>query len=1387
MAPALESSTSNMTGAPAGESWEQLAEDLWLSGLNAPNSRPEIVKSKIWDRLEGEAFNWRSLSSLESLQILERCKDIFVDRPEQFSSLFHRVLSLNLDSTLPSFAKLSLLSFVVVAFQSLEKPIVRKESAPLVSISIWHNLHSEAVRDKVLDQSAVARKAWRAAHKRYEAADDPSKAKLRFDRSWLYTLLLDFLRQVNDTGSVTESALYSQRLLEFLIDLVSQLPTRRYVITVIKDLNLLPILKLSRLFEDERNSLIREQNLLLQHFVDFVVDDYSGHSSKLKTSYESHCNALSNLQRVAMKHFEAKLKVLAFSNYASIAERSGLESHLGALSEEELERLCSLLQLRTQYPRQANVPIGRRLYLETLLAAFERPVDFQSMVSDFSTLPTEADLYDQSLLRTEEYDGSQPLPIPKFNLQYLNLGDFLWRSFLLYRSEAFFEIRKDIESVVRRMRPRPGADASSLRYDGFSRMGVPILKPAIIEVAQPQVGSSKPAFVRAEIILDVNHLNNNARVGWDDLRPNDVVFLLCVKSSDHSPISMNGDSTIHPDYDWKIKYARAAEVVQVLDGNGRHLRDAQVPQTNGSVARPAQRRLLVNLDRVKYKGDLDRVAQGKPDIYQSLNVIVRRNRKENNFKATLDTIQSLVAANTHLPTWFRDSFLGYGDPCSSHYTHLSNKVRSLDYRDTFLDWQHLEQSFPERTLQPAAELGSIFPPPYVLQLFDEPSETEPTNPRKRRREQMESDNFATAPIKVSSYTPPKTGPYPMDAPRLNKIRFTPAQTEAITSGTQPGLSVVVGPPGTGKTDVATQIINLLYHNFPRERILLVAHSNQALNQLFQKIVALDIDSRHLLRLGHGEEDLDTEASFSKHGRVESFMDNRSGFLAEVDRLAASMNVEGAHGNSCETADYFNKVYIQPAWSRFWDQAHSPAASSDSIIQNFPFHIYFSNAPNQPLFSPDKPVEDLIAIAAGCEYHISRIFTELEAIRPFEILRQPRDKANYLLVKEARIIAMTSTHASIRRAEIASLGFHCDSLIMEEAAQITEIESFVPCAMQNPDSQSGELPLKRIVLIGDHLQNSPVIQNLAFRQYANFEQSLFLRLVRLGVPTINLDQQGRCRPSIAELFQWRYPSLTNLPHLNQLPKFARANAGFKYDYQFIDVPDYQGQGEREPSPHFIQNLGEAEYAVALFQYMRLLGYPARNISILTAYAGQRALIRDVLAHRCTGNSLFGLPRMVSTVDKYQGEQNGYIILSLTRTKSVGYLRDVRRLTVALSRARLGLYILGRRDLFGSCFEMKPAMQILERRPSKLLLTTGEMYPTQRLLDDEVEGVEMDGVEHLGQYVYEMTQAKIKAFGGEVTMVRDGDGNAVDEGYAGEAHVVDLGFEEEEDPLHEQVAP
>jgi len=87
--------------------------------------------------------------------------------------------------------------------------------------------------------------------------------------------------------------------------------------------------------------------------------------------------------------------------------------------------------------------------------------------------------------------------------------------------------------------------------------------------------------------------------------------------------------------------------------------------------------------------------------------------------------------------------------------------------------------------------------------------------------------------------------------------------------------------------------------------------------------------------------------------------------------------------------------------------------------------------------------------------------------------------------------------------------------------------------------------------------------------------------------------------------------------------------------------------------------------------------------------------------------FGLPSAISTVDKYQGSQNDFVLLSLVRTKTVGHIRDIRRLVVALSRARLGLYIFCRKALYENCFELARTFSQLNQRPSRLQLVPGEV--------------------------------------------------------------------------------
>ncbi|KAK5680177.1 hypothetical protein LTS10_007104 [Elasticomyces elasticus] len=1395
-----------------------LARKHWL--VSKPAKIPTAV-SELWEATQGEDHEF-ALLLLEQLQALERylwptyhndtssnqhvlllvllvnvkVKEhlpswvLLAGRPEEFAGLFRRVLGLSLDVSLPTSQRTEVLVFLVNAFQSLDQGIVRKECASLVSVGVWTNLHSESAREEKLSKSLQLQKAWRASGKKFDTASPPDQARLRFERSWLYTLLLDFLDRLYDGAASKdtrqENLLYCERFLELLCDLLSQLPTRRYVSTLLADLNLIPAIKLSPLYQDgDESALLREMLGLLSLYSCFPIDDQTGKQLSRADHDAAHNGQIAKLQNVALKLHPEKLKILVLANYGSLSSREELLGHTKVLSDPELVELCSQLGLRTVYPEKSGITLDRPFFEEVLASSISGQQEYYTdALAATSILPTETSLYAPTLLRLDSYTGDRPLAIPKQNLQYLSLPDLLFRSFTLARIEALSSLRSHIGSVLKTLSPRMGGGV--LRWDGFSKFAIPVSKPAVISTLPARVGEEAPAEVQVEVALDVSKLQEGVRREWEELRQGEVVYLVGVQPMEKDKKGeAKGQQTMLTSAERAgVKVLRCGIVVGVLDDKGRMLRheDGEVNGgAGGSGGRPRQRRLLLRLDASAYQTDQARIAAGGKDIYDSINLVIRRRPRENNFKPVLESLRQLaLTPDLPVPSWLQEVLLGYGDPAGASYKRLEGRLRRVDYRDTFLDWGHLVEGVGGKRIEVGGEADGSFGAPYVLESVAGVEETTRVagRPSKKRRRDHQDDGVAREgggdqgeTLRVTTYKPENTGPYVEDIPKKNTIRFTPTQIEAITSGAQPGLTVIVGPPGTGKTDVVTQIVSLLYHNHPGQRTLVIAQSNQALNQLFQKIVALDIDQRHLLRLGHGEAGLEVgEGSFGKAGRVESFMERGMGLLGEVQRLAGSLGAVGHHGGSCETASYFEEVYVRPGWKRFWDEVEGGA----DIATVFPFGGFFADAP-QPLFSAEMSREECVEVARGCERHIGKIFEELAAIRPFEILKREKEKADYLLVSQARIVAMTATHAAMKRREIAGLGFRYENVVVEEAAQVTEAEGFVPFVMQDGKNGGG---LQRVVLVGDHLQNSPVVQNAALRGYGNLEQSLFQRLMRLGVPHVVLDAQGRSRPSIAELVKWRYPRLTNLPFTSTAPEFVRANAGFRFEYQFVEVGEYKGQGETEPTPHFVQNLGEAEYAVALFQYMRLLGYPAEKISILCTYAGQRALIRDVLTHRCKGNRLFGMPGWVGTVDKYQGEQNDYVILSLVRTKGPGYLRDVRRLTVALSRARLGLYVLGRREVFESSLELREAFGVLFERGQKLGLVTGEMWPAERGVGDEVEGTEMEGVEHLGQYVYEMTQAKIKA-------LKEGGGVLPPPAIAGRVEDEDEGEENEEEVVGGEV--
>jgi intron-binding protein aquarius len=237
------------------------------------------------------------------------------------------------------------------------------------------------------------------------------------------------------------------------------------------------MIRMSPAFNDEENGLIRDLYALFKHYTYFSIDDHTGIQRTRTEAYERHCATLATLQRVALKHFKEKLTILALSNYGSIDKRSELQGHLEALTDPEINQLCDLLDLRTLYPTSTKVVADRQFLIEVLLSMHEKRKTFQETARDLSVLPTELTLFEPTLLRNDHYNGSQPLAIPKLNLQYLTVGDFLWRSFILHRCESFYEIRKDVEDTIRRLRPSAGQPGQTT-FDGFSKMALPITKPS---------------------------------------------------------------------------------------------------------------------------------------------------------------------------------------------------------------------------------------------------------------------------------------------------------------------------------------------------------------------------------------------------------------------------------------------------------------------------------------------------------------------------------------------------------------------------------------------------------------------------------------------------------------------------------------------------------------------------------------------------------------------------------------------------------------------------------------------------------------------------------------------------------------------------------------------
>lgn len=269
-----------------------------------------------------------------------------------------------------------------------------------------------------------------------------------------------------------------------------------------------------------------------------------------------------------------------------------------------------------------------------------------------------------------------------------------------------------------------------------------------------------------------------------------------------------------------------------------------------------------------------------------------------------------------------------------------------------------------------------------------------------------------------------------------------------------------------------------------------------------------------------------------------------------------------------------------------------------------------------------------------------------------------------LLQHADVICTTCVGAGDPRLS----KFRFRTVLIDESTQATEPECMVPVI----------LGCKQLILVGDHCQLGPVVMCKKAAN-AGLSQSLFERLVVLGIRPIRLQVQYRMHPSLSE-----FPS--NLFYdgtlQNGVTIAERQQSGVDFPWPVPDKPMFfystMGQEEIASSGTSYLNRTEAANVEKIATRFLRAGVKPEQIGVITPYEGQRAYIVQYMQFSGSLHANLYMEIEVASVDAFQGREKDYIILSCVRSnehQGIGFLNDPRRLNVALTRAKYGIIVIG----------------------------------------------------------------------------------------------------------------
>ena len=563
-------------------------------------------------------------------------------------------------------------------------------------------------------------------------------------------------------------------------------------------------------------------------------------------------------------------------------------------------------------------------------------------------------------------------------------------------------------------------------------------------------------------------------------------------------------------------------------------------------------------------------------------------------------------------------------------------------------------------------------------------------------------------------------------------KFNPSQVVAIkAAATHEGFTLIKGPPGTGKTTTLNGLLNSIhlreYQRFyksvlrisqldddktdqgwvrykeAKPHILVTAPSNVAVDNIVQRIMAdgfLDGNGQRynppLVRMGRMQSE--QVRAVSLDAQVDELLRARDDALGA--RVLAERGVIEGLKQSLAVARFRFRLLCRalPAASGplpyGWEADVDPATSELVYRTTNGPRRWQHERPTQaaleegqaaagedgrPLVGPvleqlrayqalAGEVTRLVEVIETKSMELGRMEIRLMGVGPTANPESLKTALETNFLDTAHLVFTTLNGAGVPSI-IQGRPFHV--VVVDEAAQAIEPSTLIPL-------QTGATTC---VLVGDPQQLPATVFSQLGASTA-FERSLFERLEHGGHPVHLLDTQYRMHPRISAFpRQHFYGSLLKDGPNVAGPGYARpwhAVPAFQ-PFVFLDLRSDTNRGGAGGVSY--KNSAEAILLANLYLQLRKESQGAirGRTGVITPYALQLSELHHQF-QRLVGQH-YTAEVELNTVDGYQGKEKDVILFSCVRaggTKGIGFLADVRRMNVGLTRGRLAVLVVGRRD-------------------------------------------------------------------------------------------------------------